>query len=448
MLYLSLMFLAGCGDPNKEDDTNDETDPACEPATEDGCADLQVCEEVDGGEPACFDPLYIGGSVFALSDGAPIGEARVVVMDVNGAPVSEVAISDPDGAYRVMVPTTRQEDGTPVSYAVTLRADAAGFMPFPSSFRPALPVDTSGAAAVTGAWLVANSSTDIGLIEVPLGTGTGIIAGTCEIPEIGGGALVTAGRASGIADRDGSFAIFNLDPGSYTVNAWRAGFDYTPASASVSADLTTTVSLSLAGEASGEVNGSVQIVNAPGGSVTSVILVVESTFDEALARGELPPGLRAGGVSGSFSISGVPAGDWVVLAAFENDDLVRDPDPSIGGTQIQHVTVNGDTVSTEGFKVTEALAILSPAQGEQVNDSPTLSWVDDSSEDEYWIVVYDAFGRVIWETVVDRATGDDPSVAWGGPPLDVGMYYQLKVTSIKDGDPISTSEDLSGVFYR
>ena len=94
----------------------------------------------------------------------------------------------------------------------------------------------------------------------------------------------------------------------------------------------------------GSVSGSVSIVNAPGGSMTSVVLVVASTFNEAMKRGEVPPGLRAPkagvpSVSGAFAIDGVPDGNYVVLAAFENDSLVRDPDTSIGGTQIQRVQI-------------------------------------------------------------------------------------------------------------
>jgi hypothetical protein len=41
--------------------------------------------------------------------------------------------------------------------------------------------------------------------------------------------------------------------------------------------------------------------------------------------------------------AGVPDGKYVALAAFENDGLVRDPDTSIGGTQIVHLTVSGAT---------------------------------------------------------------------------------------------------------
>ena len=199
--------------------------------------------------------------------------------------------------------------------------------------------------------------------------------------------------------------------------------------------------------AAGTVSGTVQIVNAPGGSKTSVILVVEGTFDENLARGEAPPGLRAPeaglppDVAGAYTITGVPEGRYVVLAAFENDGLVRDPDISIGGTSILHIQVTaGQTTTVDGFKVTEALAVLGPgADGpEQVTD--------DSSEDEYQISVFDAFGNEVWTATEPRHTGDNPAVPYGGP-LETGMYYQFRVTSMKNGTPISRTEDLLGVFY-
>ena len=99
--------------------------------------------------------------------------------------------------------------------------------------------------------------------------------------------------------------------------------------------------------------------------MTSVVLVVASTFNAAWARGEVPPGLRAPGlgspsVSGAFTITDVPDGDYVVLAAFENDNLVRDPDTAIGGTQIQRVTLgpaSRQVALPASFKITEALAI-------------------------------------------------------------------------------------------
>ncbi|HLV67123.1 MAG TPA: hypothetical protein VKY73_14985 [Polyangiaceae bacterium] len=97
------------------------------------------------------------------------------------------------------------------------------------------------------------------------------------------------------------------------------------------------VVLSRLAQATATVTGNVQIVNAAGGSATSVILVVEDTFDRDAARGEVPRGLRAPrtgspNVTGAFTITGVPVGRYVVLAAYENDALVRDPNTKIAGT--------------------------------------------------------------------------------------------------------------------
>jgi hypothetical protein len=201
------------------------------------------------------------------------------------------------------------------------------------------------------------------------------------------------------------------------------------------------------------VSGKVEIVNAPGSPVTSVVLVVEASFSEIYTRGEVPPGLRAGDVSSGFIIEGVPDGRYVVLAAFENDDLVRDPDTSIGGTQIVHIDVAGGEFSVpESFKVTEALDVKEPGAEapEAISGTPSFTWADDSSEDSYSLVVYNAFGDLIWENdSIERVTGSEwVTLEYGGSALDTGMYYQWRVTSInKKGVPLSTTEDLRGLFF-
>ena len=142
--------------------------------------------------------------------------------------------------------------------------------------------------------------------------------------------------------------------------------------------------------------------------------------------------------------------DYVALAAFENDALVRDPDTSIGGTEIQHLTVAGGDVTVPAFKITGALAVISPgADGaEPVSGAPvTLTWEDDSSEDSYAVVVYDALGNLAWEGTATDPGGNAPVTAEFPGPLEPGMYYQFRVTSIKDGVPISSTEDLKGVFF-
>lgn len=208
------------------------------------------------------------------------------------------------------------------------------------------------------------------------------------------------------------------------------------------------------------VSGNVQIVNAPGESVTSVVLSVESTFEETAARGKVPPGLRVGDITGAFSITDVPDGRYVVLAAFENDELVRDPDQTIGGTRIVRIDVpdpvTGNTIDlSEGFKVTGALGVVQPgaAGPEQIDTiTPTFEWEDDSSEDVYEIRVFDAFGNEIWQDEIGSVTGSATVThTYAGPALEVGMFYQFRVTSFRERSgertAISTTEDLKGVFF-
>ena len=436
-----------------------EKENGCDPVAEDSCDDGLVCEEVEGGEPACFPPVALEGRVFDLETDDSIGAARVSALDPNGSPASSVAVSDPDGTYQLSIPATRDEEGEPVRADVTLRADASGYVSFPSGVRTALPIDLSAASASDDGWTIALPSTDLGLIEQPDGTGTASVRGTVELTQDGAGVLVVVEQGgegtTAIADIDGSYVVFNLESGSADVTAYARGASYEHEVAELDDGTATEVDLARTGDATGTVSGNVQIVNAPGGSMTSVILVIESTFDDALARGEMPPGLRAPSppadpnVSGDYSIAGVPAGQYVLLASFENDGLVRDPDTSIGGTQIQHIDVtSGESVSAEGFKVTEALGLTSPGSNapEMVTAAPLLRWEDDSSEDAYEVEVFDALGELVWSEEIDGVSGDEPSLLYGGP-LESGMYYQFRVTSIKDGVPISRTEDLRGVFW-
>lgn len=281
------------------------------------------------------------------------------------------------------------------------------------------------------------------------------------MPKTHGGVLVVAETLDGrgtaaIADRDGDFIIFNLKEGPYRVRAYTKGVNHDLHEVTVEPGKTAKVALESNAKPTSSVAGKVELVNAPAGSGTSVILVVESTFNTSLARGDSPPGLRtpapgvAPNVTGDFTIDGVPEGRYVVLAAFEDDALVRDPDPGIAGTQVLHqeVTSSASVVLPQSFKVTGALEMISPgASGAtRVASAPTLSWEDDSSEDGYHVTVYDALGAAVWTHEEPRHTGTTPKVAYGGP-LVPGMFYQLRVVSFRSRGPISLSEDLKGVFH-
>lgn len=422
----------------------------CSVDAQTGCKQGQVCEAVAGKSPACFEPVSFVGKVIDAQTSAGIAGARVVARDANGAAVSNVAVSEADGKYKLVVPAPRDADGKPTSALYMLRADAQGYAPFPSGLRVALPIDVKTA---TGTPLVVEAPpTTIGML--PLGkTGLGRISGTVKSTSaLPGGTLVVAqGGATAIADRSGAFVVFNVEPGTKEVRGYASGVNLKPASANVVADQEAKgADLLEAGAASASITGSVNIVNAPGGSITSVVLAVEDTFNAALERGDVPRGLRAGNVTGAFEIKNVPDGKYVVLAAFENDNLVRDPDPNISGTQIPHITVAGAPIAAGNFKVTEALGVISPGatDPEPVTGNPTFAWKDDSSETGYALVVFDDFGTKVWEDAMipSYKGGGNPSLAYAGPALTKGRYYQWRVTSLKMGAPISRSEELRGVF--
>jgi hypothetical protein len=450
---IALALLAACGHDKK----------SCDPAAQTGCANGQACELVENGAaPACFDPVVLRGKVSDLATHGPVAGARLVALDANRAPVSAVAVAAQDGTYALAVPSRRKTDGTPSGSAVTLRAGARAYQSFPAGVRFAIPIDVATATHASGAWTIQSSLTDVGLISLPAGAGTASIQGTVATPADHGGVLVVAeagsSGTSAIADRSGAFAIFNLGPAAYTVKAYARGQNYTPATVSLTAGQDAQASLAIAGPATGSVNGSVQVVNPGQGSATSVILIVESTFDPVLVRGDAPPGLRAPdpgvnpNVTGAFSVSGVPDGSYVALAAFEDDFLVRDAS-NIGGTAISHVAVaNGVANASPSFKVTGALDVVSPgANGPEQASSvtPTFTWDDDSSEKSYDLMVLDAFGAIVWQTSIPGVTGSPTvSVTYGGPALQNGMYYQFRAIS-RDAasNALSQTEDLKGVFF-
>lgn len=442
----------------------------CDPA-EELCSSGLLCAEVTDGTHRCFAPFVLAGTVRDSGTGDPIDGALVIAIDEEGVAVSDVAESDSDGSYRLSVPVVREENGAPAEAAFTLRSSAQDFQPFPYGVRVALPIMATDAVENDEQYVVESALTEIALIALPDGErswASGEIVNPDDVDAKLGGVLLVAtgpdGAFSAVSDQSGHFTIFNLPQGSYDVKGYASDLQLEPASLSISSSPVEDVSLAVVSNEGTTVTGNIQIVNAAGGSQTSVILVVEDTFEPNAARGEVPRGLRAPrtgapNVDGDFSISGVPDGRYVVLAAYENDELVRDPDQNISGTDFVAIEVSAGASSTyaisESFKVTEALAIFGPGaeEPEAVTSAPTLRWADDSSEDWYDVRVFDSFGNEVWsKEELPGVSGGDVSLEYAGP-LEPGMYYQFRVTSWrqpggKDASAISATEDLRGVFYK
>jgi hypothetical protein len=492
VLALSCALL-GCAD--KDVDASGEPDRAelgegCAPvgAADDDlleCAEGLACEptdDVDGdgvADTVCGARLEIRGMVFDAISGAPIAAAHVSALDETGAPASDVAVSGADGNYVLQVSARRDAGGEIVdALKWTLFATAADYQPFPAGVRPAIPVNALDATDETAGEdevlkVIENASTDVSLLLLPQGERGGrIVSGRVgeigddgEVP--GAGTLVVAEGASPapytIADASGTYTLFNVPQSAVTIVGYRQGLGVASATPGSGEQVDVNLAIESEGiDALPTVSGSVNLVDAGGGATTSVVLVPASVFNGKLERGPVPFGLRAPqlpeapSISGGFTIPGVPRGTYKVLAAFENDGLVRDPDEGIAGTNIQEIAVDGTDVALEtSFKVTGDLAVIAPGAEvpEVVAATPTFEWADDASEDYFHLVVYDAFGELVWEDpMVARVTGSPTvQVTYGGPALMSGMYYQFRATSFRNraaGEPsaISRTEDLRGVF--
>jgi hypothetical protein len=465
----------GCG-------TNGSSKNTCDPAATTPCSGGLVCEQVSGGTPGCFSPLQVEGRTFDLANANTstngVAGARVVALDANRAPLSAVGISGADGSYGLQVPWTRLADGTPVAGKLTLRADASGYQTFPSGTRVALPIDVSAAVKGASSWTLRTAQTDVGLQALST-TGLGQITGTVAAPPVKEAVLVVAVPASGhavsvLAGQDGAFTIFNVpgsaSPGaSYTVEAYAAGANYNAVSPVmvVSAQTTSGVSLTLKNTSAQTVTGTVGFVgqNLPATPTSSVILVVDSTYDSSLGVGEPVTGLRAqvSSTATGFTISGVPDGTYVVLGAFENDFLVRDTGG--GSAPPPVITVAGAPydLTSSPIKITGAVTLEAPfpalpapfadvapvTVSAGATPSPSFAWTAYPAGLAYDAAIVDEFGATVWSQVGIAGTIHDVTPALGA--LAKPGYYQFRVKAYQNstGGPVlaSQSEDLMGVFY-
>jgi hypothetical protein len=475
-IVLAATFSTAAGCKDKDLPVGADFGEACNPTDEEPCIEGLSCEElVDGSGHVCGGIVELRGMVIDALDETPIAGARVLALDDTGAPVTNVAISDADGHYVLEIAVPRDTDGNPATaVTMTLSASAHTYQLYPSGLQPAFPVSTDDIQEAEDdpdvdtddhLSFIENASTTIGLLPLDGAEGFTVSGRVGTVDDDAGGTLVTAEGASSvytIADRSGEFTLFNVPAGAATIRGYRGGLQIVPETLDdVQADVEGVV-LELSTEGLSTVSGSVNIVNPGDGGDTSVVMIPSALFNPVFEFGPVPFGLRAPepgaapNVGSAFTIANVPAGTYKIIAALENDFLVRDPDTSIAGTEILELTVvAGDNVDLQdSFKVTGALGVVGPgADGpEQVTGTPTFEFEDDSSEDFYELVVHDALGNEIWRD--DQVPGVSGSatvmVPYGGPALTPGMYYRFQATSWKDGNPeptaISRTEDLRGVF--
>ncbi len=444
----------------------------CDPIEEVQCAPALQCAPLAAGGHQCELPVAFRGMVVDSADGSAIEGAHVIALDETPTAVTNVAISEADGSYRLDLPVLRDEQGEPMlgDNTFTLRASADGYLTFPGGLRQALPVDSELAMMTADeGWFIEGTLAEVRLVGVEDPNAPRVsISGHVVVDPMNqvaeeAGVLVVAnpsegsGAQSAITSITGRYTIFNVTPGSYEVRGYRSGLQFTPASVTADASDLVDVDLIKNDSALNTLSGTMQIVGSGKCVASSIVLAVESTFDEVLGRGELPATLRAPelpeppnlAAGESWTINNIPDGRYVVLAGFENDDCVRDPS-AIGGTAVVHVELPADAGAIEqSFKVTSAIPTISPGMTdpESVTDPVTLQWGGTSSDSQALVEVFNAYGDNVFSMMVPATNDTVESLSYTGP-LESGMYYQFRVTSLGNtGSPLQRTEDLRGVFF-
>jgi hypothetical protein len=198
------------------------------------------------------------------------------------------------------------------------------------------------------------------------------------------------------------------------------------------------------------------------GASTSVDveLVVESTYNTTLDRGEAPPGLALHATGNNYGFAGVPDGHYRVLAAYGIDGDVRDQS-STGNASPPTVTIAGgaSAAATSSFAIVPAVHLVSiggtavgldPVTLVTTTTSPVFAWTNDgaSNADFFRVLVFDGFGNTVWQPA-DVPGASSMSIPYAGPALTAGVPYQLRIVAIKTTggfDLQSQTEDLLGVF--
>ncbi|WP_158623289.1 carboxypeptidase-like regulatory domain-containing protein [Corallococcus sp. CA053C] len=466
---LAAVMLSGCGG---------DDDESCDPSKADACEGGLVCEEVQGGKAQCFPETAITGKVLNATSQQPVAGARLVALDATtSAAATAVVTSDAQGNYRIPVKLTRSTDAAAdvKSFTYTLRVESKGFLGFPSAIRQAIPLtvnraDDANAPAqnvrdVALLPLTHVNPAELGSIAGKVAEGTAGQGGVLVVAE---GVNGTSGATSTVTDTSGSFQLLNLPAGTYDVKAFVQGKGFAPVTALSLATAEDKIGVNLTADAAPALTslaGGVNIVNAPAGAnETSIVLALAST-------GEVPRGLSIQTSGQRFSLAGIPAGTYDILASYTNDSLVLDPDPQQLPRPIR-ITLPKDASSGSldvgTFKVTGDVGIVSPGRDDVPNEAAvaaaglTFRWEDDSSENFYGLELFDAYGTRIWGSEPSttlmptvQAAKNATSKAYDGPALTAGQTYQWRITSWTNCTnncngalykPISRSENLRGIF--
>lgn len=388
-----------------------------------------------------------------------IADARVVVVDGATGESIDLLMTGEDGGV----------SGTYDAGVLQLYISGQDYAGSPAPGIPPLPIR-----------ILAGQTTPITVSLDPLPAGDrGWISGqvTGHQGQAASGALVVVTASDGkvsstTTHTDGSYVLHNVSVGSATLDAFLGGenFDST-GSVSVTTDANTDQNLTAAGAAFGEIYGHVAFTSISGD-------IIDITLLHPVTRDPLPNLRVLTDEGANYAMTGVPYGEFEIIASLDNDGFVLDPDTSVTqGIPVVAITELAPVVTGMDFKVTGSIQLTNPTPITDVSvpelgNVPTFTWARASSyasADYYAVEVVDESGETVWggfdsaannyAPLVTVPQGNDPSVTYDFDstailsPLESGRYYQLRVYAavVDDFDPrgyrlLSASETLDGIF--
>lgn len=314
-----------------------------------------------------------------LNSGSPLAAVRIIVSDAATASPLGALTTGPDGTYAVQIPAG----------AYTIKASRQGYDPVPP--RDIAPYPVTVPAGQTTEYSIAMSTSSVVVGGAISGRVTDGIAGVAGILVVAESGLT---GCSSLTDGHGYYWIFNVPPGSYTVQALGAHLVSSTADVAVPpSGQVNNANLIVTRSATGAVRGHVTFL-------ATTNIDVDVTLLNPLS-GDPVPGLSEPTVGQNYVIALIAPGTYLARASFDNDGKVMDPDWIVKNGQ-PYVTVGMDTIDRD-FSLTGAVEVLAPTnpasstQPVDVQDPrPVLRWSPYSSADHYVIEVTDQNGRVVW----------------------------------------------------
>lgn len=401
------------------------------------------------------EPPTLNGVVLSAEDSSPVEGANVVVIDLNTNATVARQLTGINGEYSVEL-----DEG---SYTVEIQA--SGYYDYPANAGGGMVVTLPSDSLWTITLIENPNLGPVGTIQGQIDINSGDVSGTLVVASNGNHAVSTA------AGPDGSYILYNLAPGAWTLEFYKAGLmlDGTLEAIQVEDGKASTQNVNMLSHRGTKVSGSVSFLSTTGKTV-------DVTLVHPITRKAIPGLSVMIDSSKNFELSAVPPGEYIAWASFQNDSIVMDPD-WIRKSGLPELTVTeADTALEINFSCTGAITLTSPTNpmdslyGVQIDSMPVFTWIKQSSyssASEYILELFDDHGNRVWggfdaELTPLHATipeAGNMSIAYnfdGSAELDTlppGQYrwkvYAVKVIDKKGvitRELLSASEDLLGLF--